>query len=437
MQRCLVCLAIFALVAALAATPSVQALTTGYESYTLDNGLKVVLRNTSYQDIATVGLAVKVGQEAEVAPDSYGLNYWTTEMMYYGTNRRPNYTAISAPIERNGGFFSIAPGTSTTVVWAKVTQANFRAALDTVADVARNPLFNPDQTSYLMDYYTKQLAGESPSDRTIAYRAMLESLFGSHPYGHPQRGNAQAIRTFNWAAFKRHHEAYYVPNNCVLFISGAFEKELARQYTEELFSDWKKAVSPLAAKTPEVPMKEAEVVNKAKGTQANVYLGYRAPGIASEDGPALAVLAAIWGDGLGSRIFQELRSKHGLAYACFSEYDWFSFTEPSLLYAYLGTSPDKIAAVKDGLLGQAVRFKSEEVTDDELARGKALVVNKLHRALQENNTQVIYMAFFEVCGLGYDGLDALTARIRAVSKVDILRVATRYMNAPVISVVKP
>lgn len=433
----LLCLFILVLLTVVTFSAGVLAENEKYETYGLDNGLMVVLRESPFQDIVTIGLAVKAGQDSEVDPKDYGLNYWTSHMIYYGTSRRPSFAALAQPVEQTGGVFAISPMSSVTVVYAKVASTNFREAMDTVSDASQNPAFRPDFMQYVVPIYAKSLENQSYTDKGLAYRKMIEGLFGRHPYGHSEQGTGQAMRVRTWSDFRKYHDTYYIPNNCALFISGKFDSEEAKKYVNEFFSKWKSGPKPPTVVAAAPPASGTETNSKVSGKQAHVYMGFRVPSVASKDGPALAVLGAIWGNGMGSRIFQELRSKQGLAYECYSEYDWFQFKDPSVFYGYLQTAPDKIDAVKQGLLAQVDDFKKNAVSEDELVRGKAMAINQLFRALQENDSQVLYMAFFESAGLGYDGLDKLAASIRSVTAADVKRVAEKYLKNPVVSITKP
>lgn len=414
-----------------------QEAASSYESYELENELTVVLRESHDTDIVLVGLAVKAGQNVETTPDMFGLNYLNTVMMYNGTSRRPTYSAIMTPIQENGGSIGFEPWSSMSFIWAKVAGANFHTAIDTVSDAARNPVYQPEVVSYLVNVIGKDLEKEKLEGRDLAYAKLLEGVFGDHPFGHDERGTAKSVKSLSWAAFRKFHSTYFLPGNSILFVAGNFAAEEAKGYVKECFGDWKSGPEPPVPETKPLPTGRVTSLEASDGDQAHVYFGFRVPGIAHKDGPALAVLSAIWGNGLGSRIFQELRSKEGLAYECYSSYAWENFSEPSMLYAYLGTAPEKVNQVRDGLLRQASDFANRPVSEDELIRGKAIVVNSFYRAMQENTTLVRYMAFFEVAGLGYDGLEKLTRDIRALTIEDIQRVAKKYMRDPILSVAKP
>lgn len=439
MKRFLTALVVLAAVLALAIIPAAAGdFAAQLESYRLDNGLKVVLRQSGEQDIITVAIAFKCGQDLEVKSEDFGLNFWTAFNMILATNRRPSPTAVSRPVEEIGGMFDFASMASTTLFFSKVTSRNFFTALDTVSDVVRNPMIHEGYVAAVQEVYGGFVDSINTDDRGIAFAKLTEGIFGEHPYAHATEGTGKALRTNGWSKYRKHHQTYYIPNNAVLFITGSFEKDEAKRYVSQCFDSWKSGPEPPRPWEVKTASGEVNFIQRGTGKQAHIYLGYRVPGISHQDGPALAVLSSIWGQGgLGSRMFQELRSKQGLAYECFSSYEWLDYANPSMLYAYIGTAPEKVTTAQEGLRAQVEQFQKEPISGDELARGQATVINSLYRAMQENTTQVIYMAFFESVGLGYDGFDKFADAVRTVKIEDIQRVAQKYFVDPVMTTVTP
>jgi predicted Zn-dependent peptidase len=438
-KRLLPVLTVLAVILTLAIIPAAAEVHAGeVESYMLDNGLKVVLQHNDYLDTVTVGIAFKTGRECEVDPQDHGLHFWTTFFMTAGTNRRPYFSGISRPIEEVGGTFNYSLKGSTTLFYAKVTTPNLYLAVDTIGDVARNPSFDKSYMEYLINYYCGDyMTSRTKYVETSPYIRLREGCFGNHPYGYDHIGTTEALRRRNWAYFRKHYQKYFIPNNAVLLVTGNFESKTAKKYIAECFGSWKAAPEPPKPPSVEAAKGEVNLVVPGTGNRSYVYLGYRVPGIAHEDGPALAVLNAIWGQGLGSHLFQELRSQQGLAYECSSSYKWLDFAEPSMLYAYVATAPQKVTAVQETLRAQAERFRNELVSDNELASGKAKFINNVYRAMEDTIEQVIHMGFFEAIGMGYDGFEQIAQKVRNVTAADVQKVAQKYFVEPVMITQNP
>ncbi len=94
------------------------------------------------------------------------------------------------------------------------------------------------------------------------------------------------------------------------------------------FSDWKNPATTPKIVTPSATQKNLQgvfVVNQPQLTQSSVLLGHLGGRLDSPDYPALTVLNEIL-SGFGGRLFNEVRSRQGLAYSVYgiwnSRYDY-------------------------------------------------------------------------------------------------------------------
>lgn len=423
-------------IASMAVTPA-QAAHPVYTAYELDNGLRVVLNPVRGCGVVTLGLAVRAGKDLEATPESSGLSYWTSVMMVQQTAKRKSAEEIFGPIEQSGGTLYLDPRNTYILLLGKVASADLGLISQTVSDAVQNPVFDPRFCNVVMHALGYVVKDARPTDAGSGFEKMLSGVFGDHPYAHRTIGEGKSVGETTWPGLKKLHQAYYIPNNSHLFVTGDFDPAQAQSIIARDFAGWKWRLSPARPALAKPPTGNRKFDSHAGGQQAHIFVGFRVPGIQHEDGPALAVLNAVLGQGFGSRLFQQLRSRDGLAYECYSEYDWLEYAEPSLLYMYVNTSSNKADKVTEGLLEQARQLRETGISVDELKRGQAVAIGRLFRQLQESTSQITTMAAMDAAGLGYDGFERFVARIQAVSVADVQRVAAKYLKETVVSTVKP
>jgi predicted Zn-dependent peptidase len=168
--------------------------------------------------------------------------------------------------------------------------------------------------------------------------------------------------------------------------------------------------------------------------QAQVLVGYLGPSLTEPDYPAVRVLATVLGGGMSGRLFTELRDKRGLAYSVgvLSSFR----TGPSFV-TYMGTAPASAEAAEAGVLSEIDRIRVEQVSERELARGKAFLLGNLAMDRRTNARHAWYLAFFEVIGAGWDFPERFERAVEAVTVADLARVAGRYLTRPTVVVLKP
>jgi predicted Zn-dependent peptidase len=163
-------------------------------------------------------------------------------------------------------------------------------------------------------------------------------------------------------------------------------------------------------------------------------VGYLGPSLTEPDYPAVRVLATVLGGGMSGRLFTELRDKRGLAYSVgvLSSFR----TGPSFV-TYMGTAPASAEAAEAGVLSAIDRIRVEQVSERELARGKAFLLGNLAMDRRTNARHAWYLAFFEVIGAGWDFPERFERAVEAVTVADLARVAGRYLTRPTVVVLKP
>jgi zinc protease len=166
-----------------------------------------------------------------------------------------------------------------------------------------------------------------------------------------------------------------------------------------------------------------------------LIVGYPAPPVASPDYPAMKVLNAILGGGMSSRLFSELRDKRALAYSTGSFYP--SRAEESHLVTYIIALPDNAEAARQGILEIIKEIQERGVPQEELERAKSYVIGNYRIEHETTERRAWYLGWYETLGVGYQ-MDAYYPQlIQAVTAEDIQRVAQKYLQQYVLSLVGP
>ena len=169
--------------------------------------------------------------------------------------------------------------------------------------------------------------------------------------------------------------------------------------------------------------------------QAQILMGFLAPGIGEADYAAGKVMSAILGGGMAGRLFAVLRDQQGLAYSLGMLNP--SRRGPGYFVSYLGTAGDTVETAEAGMRQELERFRSDGPSDAELARAKAYVLGNLAMDQRTNARHAWYLAFFELVGAGWDYPGRYARALEAVTTADVVRVARRHLEGGTTVVVRP
>ncbi len=204
----------------------------------------------------------------------------------------------------------------------------------------------------------------------------------------------------------------------------------------------RQAFEPLAKGTPS-PALQAEFkdpkagvyfVNKPDVNQSNVYivgLGTR------EDNPdyyALSVMNEVFSGGFGSRVFQNVRTKLGLAYSVGGNYGA-SYDHPGTFTVGASTKSASTVAATRAMLDEIGRLKTNPPTPAEMKSAKDQVLNSFifnYDTPEKTLSEQVSLAFY---GYPPDFLDRYKTGVESVTSADVTRVANKYIDVSKLAIV--
>jgi zinc protease len=401
--------------------------------HVLPNGLTVLVREDSSIGVMGASLMVRGGALFE-APDEAGVTNFMHRVMLRGT-RRYDAVQLTQAIEDLGGSLDASGDVEYAEVRGTALGRNWEALLTLIAEVARRPTFPSEEVERERRLILSaiQSRGDTPFQR--AFDAMLTDLYGRHGYGWPTLGTQESLTRLDRAALEARYATIYRPDRMVLAVSGQVPRDRVIRVAERLFRGMPPVAAAKApAPTPQPPRAARRVVERP-AQQAQVMVGYIAPGLTDPEYPAVRVLGMILGGGMSGRLFTELRDRRGLAYqvGVLGTYR----TGPSFLLTYMGTAPTNVEASEAGVLAEIDRIRAEQVSERELARAKAFLLGNLTMDRRTTARDAWYLAFFEVVGAGWDFPERYARAVEAVTAADVARVAQRYLAGPTVVVLQP
>jgi zinc protease len=236
---------------------------------------------------------------------------------------------------------------------------------------------------------------------------------------------------------KSFHAAHAVPNNCVLAVFGDVDPKKVRAAVEAKLGRWR-AGQPVRPSGQAPVLQEIRRVGETRDDkkQAVLIISFVGSTIYDQDHYPLEILQEACSD-LGSRLFERIREKLGLAYYVGAQN--FLGLSPGFIGFYAGTEPAKAQRVESEILKEVAALRAEGLTPDELRRAKAKIVGHKKIARQDLGAYAMAAALDELYGLGFAHSDEDDARYESVTLEQVKAVARKYLTpkAMVVSVVKP
>ena len=296
----------------------------------LANGLTVATDKIVGVESAALGIWVGTGARAETA-ETNGVAHLLEHMAFKGTERR-SAAAIANEIEAVGGHLNAYTSREVTAYYARSLKEDAPLALDILGDILLNSVFDETELDRERDVILQEIGQAADTPEDVAHDAFQAAAYPDQPVGRPILGSPDIIRTIGRDAVAGYMAERYAPETMVLSATGAVEHARFVEMAEAIFGGVNRP-KPAEPDAATYTGGEQRIVKDSE--QAHLLFGLPAPKFGDPDYYAGHVLSAIYGGGMSSRLFQEVREKRGL---CYSVYSYMSaLTDSGMLGVYTGT----------------------------------------------------------------------------------------------------
>jgi predicted Zn-dependent peptidase len=382
---------------------------------TLNSGVRVVTEAMPSVRSIALGLWIRAGSRDE-GVDQAGISHFLEHMLFKGTERFSS-REIDEAFDAMGAEVNAGTGKETTSVYSRFLDGHLERAFDVLQDMVLRPAY-PDVDSE-REVVIEEIAmyEDEPSDKV--HDVLASAVFGDHPLGRPIIGRADVISSVPVPEIAAWHDGRYVPPNMVIAAAGNLDHDAIVALVEGAFSS-APAASPAAVASPNgIPpivrfhSKETE--------QYHICLG--GPGIPRGDDRrfALRVLDTMLGGSTSSRLFQEVREKHGLAY---SVYTYAShYLDSGQVGLYVGTRPDRVREAMGVIGAELRRLQDDGVTDAELELARENVKGRTVLSMESTLTRMNRLGSSVLMGVPLLTVDEVLAAFDAVTLDDVVALA--------------
>lgn len=344
----------------------------------LPSGLTVVTDPMPTVETVSLGVWVGVGTREET-PAENGAAHLLEHMVFKGTPRR-SATAIAEEVEAVGGHLNAYTGRESTAYYAKVLKEDAALAIDVIADITQNALFDPDELVRERQVVQQEIGQAIDTPDDIAFDYWQQAAYPDHTLGLPVLGTAETVAGLDVDAVRGFHRRYYNAGDMVLAAAGNIDHDRLVDMAAHFDSlgDGKR--------TPRKPVayrggshREARALE-----QLHLLIGFDGVGYRDPDYYAISVLSTLLGGGMSSRLFQEIRERRGLVYSIHSFTS--HYCDGGLFGIYAGTGPGDAADLIPALAGEVMGVL-ERLPEEEIERAKAQLKASLLMGLESTTNR--------------------------------------------------
>ena len=395
-----------------------------FERTALPAGPRVISARLPATRSVSIAAYVLAGSRLETA-GQVGVAHFMEHITFKGTAAYPSTRAISEAIEGVGGSFNAATDRESTVYWVRVPRREAERAMDVVGELIVRPQLKAADIQSERAVIIEEIRSYLDDPSEYCQILFQTTMFGDGPLGREICGEEADILALPEAAIHDFWRSVYRPANTVVAVVGDLEHQEATDLAARSFGTGNGAI-PGFAPAPVLPAGVRVRTGRRDTSQAQVCLGVPALHRDHPDSWTLAVLNAVLGDGMSSRLFLELREERGLAYDVGSATS--SHSDCGALTVYAGVDPGKLPAALAAILAELARLRDEAVPGDELAKAKAYLSGRLELRLDETRYLASWVGTQEALHDRVWTPEEALAAIDAVSSDEVRTLAGRLFR---------
>jgi len=389
-----------------------------YERVELSNGMIVYLAEDHKFPLIELSATVDAGSIYEDA-DKIGLASMTGSVMRTGGTASRNGDAIDELVEARGLAVETWVGQTSGGAYLSAMKEDTQLGLELLADILRHPDFPDDKIKLAKEEQKAGISRRNDDPGSIARREATKAIYGAdHPLArHPEYDTIAAVTRQDMIDF---HADWFHPDRMYLVVIGDFESQAMITSLEEVFAGWEQATKPLPA-DPEILdlPRTVNIVDKDDLTQTTVRMGHKGIRADSPHYAGVVVGNRILGGGFGDRLFNEVRSRQGLAYSVGSAAGT-GFRYPGLFFAYTMTKSESSEKATQLILDQIQLMLDEGITDEELQNAKDGILNSEVFSYDTKREILDRMVMFERYGYPVDFLQQYQAAVKNMTQEQVL-----------------
>jgi predicted Zn-dependent peptidase len=402
---------------------------------TLANGAGLLVSEKHDLPLVSFTITFVGGADQFETADKRGVASLTAAMFSEGTKTRDG-EALSNALQLLGTNVQVGVGAESGSLGFQATSAKFAKTLEVLADMLVSPAFPADALERLRAQRLVALNQAKAQPGSVAGRVFPRLLYGaSHPFGQPvTEDSLKAITRDDVVAF---HKAYFQPGRAVVTIVGDVDGGAIRAVLDRTLAAWPRGGEKPKFAYPPVPDRRATaiyLVDKPGAAQSTFAIGNPGPPRSTPDYYALQVMNTILGGMFQSRLNANIREDKGYSYGVNSSFAY--GRGPGAFRA----GGDMVSAKSDAAL---VEFMKElrgmagarPVTDEELTTAKDALVQRLPGTFASVQSISGAITTIWTQDLPVDYYRQYAAKIAAITKADVLRVAKQYIDLDHLAIV--
>jgi predicted Zn-dependent peptidase len=396
----------------------------------LPGGLRVLSESVPGVRSVAFGVWIGVGSRDET-PALSGASHYLEHLLFKGTRKR-DALEISAALDEVGGELNAFTAKEYTCFYARVLDVDVPIAVDVICDMVTSSVLSSKEVDNERGVILEEIAMHDDDPGDSIHDTFASLVWPTDPLGRPVLGSVDTIGAMSRTAINGYYRRRYRPEQLVITAAGNIDHAQLVRLVKKAFAhvpideDATPAQPRRSRRSPDFTV--GSTTQRRSTEQANLVLGCAGIARADERRFALGVLNAAVGGGMSSRLFQQVRERHGLAYSVYSFAS--HYADAGMFGVYAGCHPKRVPQVLELCREELALVAAGDLTAAELERGRGQMRGGFVLGLEDTGSRMSRLGKSELVYGELMTVDEVIAAIDAVTLDDARAVAAELFTRP-------
>ncbi|MBQ8729642.1 MAG: insulinase family protein [Lachnospiraceae bacterium] len=388
----------------------------------LSNGITLVMESMPYMQSVSFGVFVKIGSANETYKEN-GIAHMMEHMLFKGTT---NYSAkeLADKMVEIGGNLNAYTAKECTGFYVRTLDKHLNTAIEIIGDMLNNSLIDKKDVVKEKRVVLDEIDMYMDSPEDMVHEILQQKIWNKHPLGYIISGSKQNVRSFDEMSIKAFMDKHYIAQNIYISIAGRFNEIECIETLERHFS---KVKTGKDIEDIEKPVYNRVAFSKFKDVeQVHVNIAFDSISIGDDKRYALAIVNAVLGGNVNSRLFQRIREELGLTYSIYSYSSCYSTA--GLFHIYATMNANQVERVIEEIKKVVEEFTTNGITKRELEVAKEQTLTEMiisyesnEQRMEANSKHIMFMK--EV-----PAFEEITDKIMSVTVEDVNEYVKKYLD---------
>ncbi|RME17861.1 MAG: insulinase family protein [Bdellovibrio sp.] len=391
-----------------------------FQKTVLSNGLRILTESSPYGLSVSAGIFIHHGSRDDPIHLG-GAAHLLEHMVFKGTRLRKS-TEIVAQIERLGGDINAYTTQELICLYSLVLEKDLLRALDVLWDLSQNALLKSEDLSQEKKVILQEIDMSSDLLEEDIFDQYFQETFKGHPLGLPVLGTPESMRRISRTHLRKIYNSSFVTSQmCVVVVGAVNHNQVVEFFAKKTGRQLKKTKK----RTRKKPKAFQKWIHK-DSEQAHVLIAWPTLSLKNRNQMAAYLTHVYLGGGMTSRLYQQAREKHALAYSIYSYLHLLS--DCGLFMVYAGVHESRIFKMVDVLRKEVERLLEKGISQRQLNLLKKQLKGQYLLSSEDVENRMNVIGQTELLGKPYKSLAQKMQEIEGLSQEDIQLYLEKYFH---------